>query len=246
MVMIISLMIHRTENEDVVQAVLKAQPGAPSSRFVLRAPLSLSSWTHRGITSAVVDTNGNGIGDRCIRASYGHDLTNGHFVARFERINGSDALLATATKAAKAAAAAAAATKKGSRHNHDSNNNNGDDTASAPNGSRGTISKPLTEAQVKKATKKAKKDRQRAAKLAAIPSSLPSSTPAAAAVVATTAVSSSSSSRPKAITQKRARSTTAAISTSRISSSKAATSTAATVAATAGVPSAKKRARLQK
>ncbi|KAL9959862.1 hypothetical protein ACROYT_G033226 [Oculina patagonica] len=64
--------VHQQENEDVVQAALKAN----GDRYTLGHPLP--SWTHRGI----------GVfpeAEKCIRASPDEDFTNGFFVALFVR-----------------------------------------------------------------------------------------------------------------------------------------------------------------
>jgi hypothetical protein len=229
---------NRTENEDVVQAVLDAQAVTPSSQFVLRAPTSLSSWKHRGIASAVKDGNGNNIGDRCIRASFGHDLTNGHFVARFERIHGRDPMLTPSSNKTNVNSTASAASWL-----NDSSDDDDDNTVSSDEKKTMSVQKSMkgqgkggggpkklpTELQLKKAAKKAKKLRQRATREAATTNATPTPTP--------TVLPAHASNDGKGKGQKRARTTI-----TPILSSSSNVSVPPTVATAAG--GSKKRARI--
>ena len=70
--------IHQEENEDVVREVLE---GREDFRLV---PLMQETWDHRGL----VREGDDDIGKLCLRASPREDLTNGFFVALFERKSG--------------------------------------------------------------------------------------------------------------------------------------------------------------
>ncbi|XP_071511463.1 28S rRNA (cytosine-C(5))-methyltransferase-like [Diadema antillarum] len=65
--------VHREENEEVVNAVLRQREGF---RLV---PALCNEWDHRGSSE-------NDVGPACLRASPQADATNGFFVALFERV----------------------------------------------------------------------------------------------------------------------------------------------------------------
>ena len=71
--------VHREENEDVVRTVLKQCDGF---RLV---PVMQDTWDRRGLSTGQ-DGEEDTIGECCVRASPQKDLTNGFFVALFERI----------------------------------------------------------------------------------------------------------------------------------------------------------------
>lgn len=70
--------VHREENEDVVRTVLKQCDGF---RLV---PVMQGTWDRRGLSTGQ-DGEEDHIGECCVRASPQKDLTNGFFVALFER-----------------------------------------------------------------------------------------------------------------------------------------------------------------
>ena len=67
--------VHQQENEDVVQEVLRSFQG----EFALEEVLP--KWTYRGVTKDFSD------GNKCIRLSPENGLTNGFFVACFQRVS---------------------------------------------------------------------------------------------------------------------------------------------------------------
>ncbi|XP_030843202.1 probable 28S rRNA (cytosine-C(5))-methyltransferase [Strongylocentrotus purpuratus] len=70
--------VHREENEDVVRTVLEQSDGF---RLV---PVMQGTWDRRGLSTSQ-DGEEDHIGECCVRASPHTDLTNGFFVALFER-----------------------------------------------------------------------------------------------------------------------------------------------------------------